>query len=159
MLFKLQLMIMKQFRFIQGCARECVDGKHTEGVLSTYQKLMEDYNDWSKSSKSVTNIPASCRKCSNHPSNGGSGICNCTLGQSPVTCTSGYANTNTTEDLPSTTVTTNLDNGFDQTKWVIDASARFDTCKHKIGDNKCSVGGHPIVDCSDCITYKKNEEK
>ena len=26
------------------------------------------------------NIPASCKKCSNHPSNGGSGICHCILG-------------------------------------------------------------------------------
>ena len=25
-------------------------------------------------------IPAACKTCSNHPSNGGSGICNCTLG-------------------------------------------------------------------------------
>ena len=28
-------------------------------------------------------IPDACKFCSNHPSNGGSGICNCTLG-SPV---------------------------------------------------------------------------
>ena len=26
------------------------------------------------------NIPAPCRNCSNHPSNGGSGICHCILG-------------------------------------------------------------------------------
>ena len=31
-----------------------------------------------------TYIPEPCKSCSNHPSNGGSGICNCTLG-SPVT--------------------------------------------------------------------------
>lgn len=29
----------------------------------------------------TTFIPETCRSCSNHPSNGGSGICNCTLGQ------------------------------------------------------------------------------
>ena len=28
-------------------------------------------------------IPDPCKTCSNHPNNGGSGICNCTLG-SPV---------------------------------------------------------------------------
>ena len=28
----------------------------------------------------LNSIPAPCRKCSNHPSNGGSGICHCTLG-------------------------------------------------------------------------------
>lgn len=32
-----------------------------------------------------TGIPASCRGCSNHPSNGGSGICHCTLGSPKVT--------------------------------------------------------------------------
>ena len=31
-----------------------------------------------------TYIPEPCKACPNHPSNGGSGICNCTLG-SPVT--------------------------------------------------------------------------
>lgn len=30
------------------------------------------------------NIPEACRNCSNHPSNGGSGICHCILGQNPV---------------------------------------------------------------------------
>ena len=33
----------------------------------------------------TTFIPESCRGCSNHPSNGGSGICNCTLGQFKIT--------------------------------------------------------------------------
>ena len=31
-------------------------------------------------------IPEPCRNCSNHPSNGGSGICLCTLGLPKVTC-------------------------------------------------------------------------
>jgi len=31
-------------------------------------------------------IPEACRSCSNHPSNGGSGICNCTLGSVEVKC-------------------------------------------------------------------------
>lgn len=33
-----------------------------------------------------TNMPASCRNCSNHPINGGSGICHCILGGSQITC-------------------------------------------------------------------------
>ena len=33
----------------------------------------------------VCMIPEPCRGCSNHPNNGGSGICNCTLGQYQVT--------------------------------------------------------------------------
>ncbi len=53
----------------------------------------------------LLHIPNSCKNCPNHPSNGGSGICNCTLGQAPITCTSGHINTGTTEDLPSVTVT------------------------------------------------------
>lgn len=31
-------------------------------------------------------IPDACKSCSNHPSNGGSGICNCTLGIPQVKC-------------------------------------------------------------------------
>ena len=35
-------------------------------------------------SDSNTNIPVTCRNCSNHPSNGGSGICHCILGMTQV---------------------------------------------------------------------------
>lgn len=31
--------------------------------------------------KTFTNIPPACQNCPNHPSNGGSGNCTCTLGQ------------------------------------------------------------------------------
>ena len=31
-------------------------------------------------------IPDACKNCSNHPSNGGSGMCNCTLGLPTITC-------------------------------------------------------------------------
>lgn len=34
----------------------------------------------------VDNIPLACRSCSNHPSNGGSGVCHCILGLQQVTC-------------------------------------------------------------------------
>ena len=33
---------------------------------------------------STSSIPPSCRYCPNHPSNGGTGICNCILGIPPV---------------------------------------------------------------------------
>lgn len=33
-----------------------------------------------------TFIPEACRGCSNHPINGGSGICHCTLGIPKITC-------------------------------------------------------------------------
>ena len=35
----------------------------------------------------LVDIPPSCVNCPNHPSNGGSGLCHCILGQSPITCT------------------------------------------------------------------------
>ena len=38
-------------------------------------------NTWNPSG-----IPEACKNCSNHPSNGGSGICNCTLGMTKITC-------------------------------------------------------------------------
>lgn len=31
-------------------------------------------------------IPEACKSCSNHPSNGGSGICNCILGAMKINC-------------------------------------------------------------------------
>lgn len=43
-------------------------------------KSVSDYLDY---------IPAACRECSNHPINGGSGICNCTLGVAPIICYGG----------------------------------------------------------------------
>lgn len=35
--------------------------------------------------ESWPNIPPGCRHCSNHPSNGGSGICYCTIGIQTIT--------------------------------------------------------------------------
>ena len=32
----------------------------------------------------TSTIPDSCKECSNHPSNGGSGICHCTLGTQTI---------------------------------------------------------------------------
>ena len=32
-----------------------------------------------------SNVPLACKGCSNHPSNGGSGICHCILGLTPIT--------------------------------------------------------------------------
>ena len=40
---------------------------------------LDDYKDPS-SYLDLGSIPLACRKCSNHISNGGSGICNCILG-------------------------------------------------------------------------------
>ena len=35
---------------------------------------------------SIYVIPMACQTCSNHPSNGGSGICHCTLGTPQIIC-------------------------------------------------------------------------
>lgn len=40
--------------------------------------------NWRQSDPSSSGIPESCRTCSNHPSNGGSGICHCIMGITPL---------------------------------------------------------------------------
>lgn len=43
--------------------------------------------DWSSSSPlAIDGVPNACRTCSNHPSNGGSGICHCIMGITPLNC-------------------------------------------------------------------------
>lgn len=44
------------------------------------------------------NTPEACKTCSNHPSNGGSGICHCILGQRPVMYTTTTSNCYSTKD-------------------------------------------------------------
>lgn len=46
------------------------------------QPSLQDYLTISGDS----DIPPSCKNCSNHPSNGGSGVCHCILGLPQVTC-------------------------------------------------------------------------
>ena len=36
---------------------------------------------WTVSTSADSYIPENCKNCSNHPSNGGSGICHCILGE------------------------------------------------------------------------------
>lgn len=46
---------------------------------------LNEYNPWwpfpDQSTTTFTNISPACQNCPNHPSNGGSGNCSCTLGQ------------------------------------------------------------------------------
>lgn len=78
----------EQFLFMQKMAAECINGK--EDVKADLQTFAEhydcepfDYEEWLKKTElnypktNLTNIPACCVNCPNHPSNGGSGICNC----------------------------------------------------------------------------------
>ena len=40
---------------------------------------------WDVDKRNSNDIPEACRHCSNHPSNGGSGVCLCTLGGPKIT--------------------------------------------------------------------------
>ena len=40
---------------------------------------------WDIDKRNSDDIPEACRHCSNHPSNGGSGVCLCTLGGQKIT--------------------------------------------------------------------------
>lgn len=80
----------EQFLFMQKMAAECVNGKeNVKGDSETFAEHYDldpfDYQKWLKQVEqnqpyeltTLTDIPACCVNCSNHPSNGGSGICNC----------------------------------------------------------------------------------
>ena len=58
-----------------------INGHEVEGTPEEIRKLLGMSNGmeiWNNS------IPSACRNCSNHPSNGGSGICHCILGSLTV---------------------------------------------------------------------------
>ena len=61
----------EQFLFIQEMARQCVDGGHKEKYDGTATFAVP----------TIEYIPETCKNCPGHPSNGGSGICYCTLPQ------------------------------------------------------------------------------
>lgn len=75
----------EQFLFMQEMARQCVDGKHkekqgdTETFADHYGCLPSTWEDIELPNVlEHSDIPNCCKACPNHPSNGGSGICNCT---------------------------------------------------------------------------------
>ena len=45
-----------------------------------------DGNIYIKINTQPISVPSACATCSNHPSNGGSGICLCTLATPKITC-------------------------------------------------------------------------
>ena len=78
----------EQFLFMQKMAAECVNGKEDvksdpETFSEHYDREPFDYQKWLKNTEinypkvNLTDIPACCVNCPNHPSNGGSGFCNC----------------------------------------------------------------------------------
>ena len=56
-----------------------VNGEKLEN-FSNYNKSQDYPIVWSSDVWEEKNIPLSCRHCSNHPINGGSGVCWCVLG-------------------------------------------------------------------------------
>ena len=48
-----------------------------------YLEILPD-RDWRETQDWM--FPPACRNCSNHPRNGGSGICHCTLGSPQIRC-------------------------------------------------------------------------
>ena len=56
--------------------------------IEGYDKAAEIYNgyDNDENFSKLYNESNSCKNCTNNPRNGGSGICNCTLGSPKVTC-------------------------------------------------------------------------
>jgi hypothetical protein len=89
-----------QFCFMQNAARECVDGKHTEDSeliltdsLKEYLKSSPVYSVKADDVCMPTFTSSSCKNCPNHPNNGGSGNCTCTLGCVPTTYTTCSTNT------------------------------------------------------------------
>ena len=78
----------------------CPDCTHTEDTCENctryemyYLTNFKEYNiQWpyqptiTFETQTFTTIPPACRNCPNHPSNGGSGNCNCILGDWTVIC-------------------------------------------------------------------------
>ena len=56
-----------------------VNGEMLEN-FSNYNKSSDYPIVWSSDVWEEKNVPPSCRHCSNHPINGGSGVCWCVLG-------------------------------------------------------------------------------
>ena len=54
-----------------------------ESLVDTVELDLKTYPTWDNNIPS--NIPEACRNCSTHPSNGGDGICHCTLGLPKIT--------------------------------------------------------------------------
>ena len=55
--------------------REFERGKSSNQTMTYIPNINFDYKSF---------IPVACKACPNHPSNGGSGICNCILGDTAI---------------------------------------------------------------------------
>ncbi|MDT3386701.1 MAG: hypothetical protein LIR46_02905 [Bacteroidota bacterium] len=64
---------------------EAIESKAND-ILEMLRKQISEAHVWT--GDKFDNIPEGCRHCSNHPSNGGSGICHCIIGTQPIMCNS-----------------------------------------------------------------------
>ena len=62
-----------------------INGVEVEGTPEEISKLLGIKQNEYYGIDMNSDIPKPCRACPNHPSNGGSGICHCTLGLSDFT--------------------------------------------------------------------------
>ena len=73
--------------YLVKLCRECAE-EHSQLArwlreLKAYRELYGEVH-WSNKVDDRSGIPANCRYCSNHPINGGSGICHCILGSQTI---------------------------------------------------------------------------
>lgn len=67
---------------VHGIFYEVIVNEHIDFLIKKEEKIIhKDYIEWfdDKIGYYQENVPDPCKRCSNHPSNGGSGICHCTL--------------------------------------------------------------------------------
>ena len=57
----------------------------TEELQELIEKAFKPPYVYQDTDDTIASIPDACKTCSNHPSNGSSGICNCTLGLPEIT--------------------------------------------------------------------------
>jgi hypothetical protein len=64
----------------EGCHRVILKNAVTTTTTPYGYKMWEDY----RKANDFNCVPDTCKRCSNHPINGGSGICHCTLGSATI---------------------------------------------------------------------------
>lgn len=67
----------------------CADAEgmtNTKSDEQLYEEIRKNLYEYLNTDHTDVYMPEECIHCSNHPSNGGSGLCNCILGAGRITC-------------------------------------------------------------------------
>lgn len=56
-----------------------------KSIIVPYEMKLPETTNTGELGYTVSNVLDACKQCSNNPANGGSGICHCILGTSPIT--------------------------------------------------------------------------